>query len=98
MTTAIRFRARLLALAAAALALSGCTKDHRFKELDVDGVVQLQSTAPVTFMDANTEEFRKENGIITGARLLSSASKYDPAKELPPEKDTRLVFYCSNRL
>lgn len=98
MTIHIPFRARLLALAAAALALSGCTKDHRFKELGVDEVVQLQSTGPVTFMDANTEEFRKENGIIAGAMLLSSSSKYDVAKELPAEKNTRMVFYCTNRL
>src|SRR5687767_7014311 len=98
MTNLHPFRARLLALAAAALALTACKKDDRFKELNVEAVTQLQSTGPVAFMDANTPEYRQENGVIPGATLLTSASQYDTAKELPAEKNTRMVFYCTNRL
>jgi rhodanese-related sulfurtransferase len=50
----------------------------------------------VTVYDANREEFRAKNGVLPGARLLSSSSSYDVAKELPAQKDAALVFYCAN--
>jgi len=84
----------LLALAAA----SSCSHGNaKFKELGVDEVVQLQSATPVTFIDANTADFRKENGVIPGAILLDSSSKYD-VSVLPKDKAGALVFYCSNKL
>lgn len=49
-----------------------------------------------TFVDANSGEFRTKNGVIPGAILLTSSGSYDAAKELPADKTTPLVFYCSN--
>jgi hypothetical protein len=49
-------------------------------------------------LDANDKEFREKNGVIPGAKLLSSFDRYDIQKELPANKDAPLVFYCSNRL
>jgi rhodanese-related sulfurtransferase len=46
-------------------------------------------------VDVNGEQTRKKMGVIPGAILLSSSSRYD-VKELPSDKDTSLVFYCSN--
>jgi len=46
--------------------------------------------------DANERDFRAKEGIIPGARLLSSFNHYDVAKELPEAKDATLVFYCVN--
>lgn len=46
--------------------------------------------------DANTRDFRAKEGIIPGAKLLSSFNHYDVAKELPAAKDATLVFYCAN--
>jgi hypothetical protein len=63
----------------------------------VDEVAALQAATPVTFLDANTPDFRKENGVIPGAVLLTSSSKYD-LSVLPQDKAGALVFYCTNRL
>ena len=46
--------------------------------------------------DANTGDFRAKEGIIPGAKLLSSFNHYDVGKELPADKDATLVFYCAN--
>lgn len=83
-----------LATFAAAL---GCSHSDKFKMLGVDEVAQLQATTAVTFVDANTADFRKDNGVIPGAILLDSSGKYNQSV-LPQDKATALVFYCSNRL
>jgi hypothetical protein len=46
--------------------------------------------------DANPPSTRRSEGIIPGAKLLSSFNRYDVAAELPPRKDAKLVFYCAN--
>ena len=73
---------------------------EKFRLIEVPDLEALQKDArnPVTVLDANDQEFREKNGVIPGARLLSSSGGYDPAKELPADKDAPLVFYCSNRL
>ena len=58
----------------------------------------LKSAAPPVLYDVNVESTRENVGIIPGAKLLSSSSKYDVAKELPADKNTPLVFYCANTM
>ncbi len=53
----------------------------------------LAKAVPV---DANSDYTRKEMGVIPGAALLTSSSKYDCDAELPKDKSTPLVFYCGN--
>jgi len=60
--------------------------------------LQKDSKHPVTVLDANDVEFRAQNGVIPGARLLSSFNKFDVNKELPADRDAPLVFYCADRL
>ena len=85
-------------LGLAALAAAACWHaEGKYKELSVDEVVQLQGTTAVTFVDANTADYRKENGVIPDAILLADG-KYEPAAVLPEDKTAALVFYCSNRL
>ena len=67
-----------------------------FKLANVNEVAKLNTTSKLAFFDANTPDFRQKNGIIPGATLLTSASGYDVAKELPAAKDSKLVFYCAN--
>ncbi len=69
-----------------------------FKLIHVNDLVALRAApnAAVTVLDANAPDFRAREGVIPGAVLLSSDNKYDVAKELPPRKDARLVFYCAN--
>jgi hypothetical protein len=73
---------------------------EKFRLIEVSDLeAMLKDTrAPVTILDANDPEFRQKNGVIAGAKLLSSFDRYDVQKELPASKDATLVFYCSNRL
>jgi hypothetical protein len=66
------------------------------KELTPEQVAPLVASGarPV---DANVESFRKENGVLANAVILTSSSKYS-MDELPADRASRLVFYCSNRL
>jgi len=87
--------------APAALACEG--EDHgkqaekkRVTNMTVTQVASLQKEKKLTVLDANGEDFRKQNGIIPGAVMLSHFNQYDAAKELPAAKDAKLVFYCAN--
>jgi rhodanese-related sulfurtransferase len=64
------------------------------QSVSVKELAQLKQQGKATIYDANTTEARQEQGIIPGARLLTSAVKYDPAKELPAQKSDKVVFYC----
>jgi hypothetical protein len=91
-------RPRLVtALVVAVLTACGGAREG-FKLIHVDDLVAMQKASgrPVTVLDANKDDFRATEGIIPGATLLSSYSKYDVASELPPAKDARLVFYCAD--
>jgi hypothetical protein len=80
------------------LSVTGCQKDDaHVPDVTVEKAAELHKSGATTFVDANTEEFRKEKGIVPGAVMLSSSSKF-ATEELPPQKDRKLVFYCSNRL
>lgn len=50
----------------------------------------------VQVFDANHPSTRERFGIIAGAHMLSSYDNYDVAKELPANKNTKLVFYCAD--
>jgi hypothetical protein len=50
----------------------------------------------VNIYDANGWGLRSTAGVIPGAHLLTSDDKYDVAKELPPDKGAKLVFYCAD--
>jgi len=70
-----------------------------FKVLHVDDLAAaLQSAAPPVVYDVNVASTREHVGVVPGAWLLSSATKYDVAKELPADKKTPLVFYCANTM
>jgi rhodanese-related sulfurtransferase len=79
-------------------AQQAAAKTPSTKEVSITEVADLQKQKKVTVLDANNGDFRKQNGIIPGATLLTHFNKYDPAKELPAAKDSKLVFYCSNTL
>jgi hypothetical protein len=78
------------------VAMSAESKE-KFRLIEVPDLEALQKSG-ITVLDANDEEFREKNGVIPGARLLSSYDRYDVQKELPADRDAPLVFYCSNRL
>ena len=81
-----------------ALAVGACSRNEPFKTLHVADVVTLLRVPDrkPTLLDANGADFRTKEGIIPGAVLLSNYKSYDVAKELPPEKEAPLVFYCAD--
>jgi rhodanese-related sulfurtransferase len=91
-----------LSLAVPSIALACESDKHEtaakatVKDVTVAEVASLQKAKKATVLDANGAQFRKENGVVPGAKLLTSFNKYDVAKELPTSKDSKLVFYCSN--
>jgi len=96
---AILAAATLAAPAALACEGEGHAKQAEKKSvtnMSVTQVAGLQKEKKVTVLDANGEDFRKQNGIIPGAVLLTHFNQYDAAKELPAAKDAKLVFYCAN--
>jgi hypothetical protein len=50
----------------------------------------------VMIYDANHPDTRAQYGIIPGAHLLPSADGFSVARELPVDKNAKLVFYCAN--
>jgi hypothetical protein len=53
-------------------------------------------SSKVQIFDANHPSTRGHFGVIPGAHLLSSSDNYEVAKELPADKNAKLVFYCSD--
>ena len=66
------------------------------KQVTVEQLASIRKDKKAVVLDANQADFRAKNGVIPDAKLLSSAVKYDAAKELPQAKDQKLVFYCAN--
>ena len=50
----------------------------------------------VMIFDANHPDTRAQYGIIPGAHLLPSADGFSVQRELPADKNAKLVFYCAN--
>src|SRR5579863_6855985 len=64
-----------------------------FQIIHVADLAKLMAdpASKVQIFDANHPSTRENFGIIPGAHLLSSSSNYDVAKELPADKNTKLV-------
>jgi hypothetical protein len=73
-------------------------EDDHFKIIHVVDLAALRAdpNSHVVILDANVQDIRDKYGMIPGARLLSSYDNYDVATELPPAKNSKLVFYCAN--
>ena len=80
--------------------LSKIENDKGFKVIHVSDLAAMMAKpgSKVMAFDANPIDVRETEGIIPGAHLLSSSSHYDVATELPPDKNTPLVFYCHDTL
>jgi hypothetical protein len=98
----------LFGVALALAAVSGCSKseDHKapaattpaeetFQTMTVDQVDAEIASKQVTPVDCNGEALRKRMGVVPGAILVTDEEAYAPS-ELPADKTTKLVFYCSN--
>ncbi|HYV48941.1 MAG TPA: rhodanese-like domain-containing protein [Myxococcaceae bacterium] len=71
-------------------------KKPAIQSLTVKQLADAKQAGKATVYDANTPDVRQQMGIIPGAKLLVSAVKYEPSKELPADKSGQVVFYCYN--
>src|SRR5580658_4856940 len=95
----------VLSMTAAAFAFDiGKLLNNKLKEPDKFAVIRVDKLASlmndpnshVNIYDANGWGLRSTAGVVPGAHLLTSDDKYDVAKELPPAKNAKLVFYCAD--
>ncbi len=72
--------------------------NDKFAVIRVDRLASLMAdpNSHVNIYDANGWGLRSTAGVIPGAHLLTSDDKYDVAKELPSNKNAKLVFYCAD--
>ena len=70
---------------------------ERFKNIHVQDLAEMLLKQPTStwVYDANPPKVREKEGVIPGAKLLSSSRSYD-LSNLPGSKDSKLVFYCHN--
>jgi len=70
----------------------------QFQVIHVADLAKLMAdpASKVQVYDANHPSTREKFGVIAGAHLLSSYDNYDVARELPADKNARLVFYCTD--
>ncbi len=80
--------------------LSRMEGDQGFRIIHVADLAALMAKpgSEVMVFDANPVDVRETEGVIPGAHLLPSSSGWDVGTELPPNKNTPLVFYCHNTL
>ncbi|MEL6542992.1 MAG: rhodanese-like domain-containing protein [Myxococcota bacterium] len=90
----------LVAASATAFACKGYQENETVEipTLDSKRLARLlRSEKPPFVLDANGVATRAKYGVIPGARLLSHYADYSVAKELPPTRDSALVFYCGGK-
>ncbi len=82
----------------AALVLSACATSGA-KTVSVQQVGKYVETKElkIAILDVNTDDVRKDKGVVPGAIKLSSYDQY-ALSELPQDKQTLLIFYCYNWL
>ena len=66
------------------------------KTVSINELALLTEAKQAQPIDANNAETRAKFGVIPGATLLTSVNSFDPAKELPSAKGSKLVFYCAS--
>ncbi|HEX5058876.1 MAG TPA: hypothetical protein VFV99_05920 [Kofleriaceae bacterium] len=100
-------RKYLLGAALALASIPGCAKDKQADKtgsaatatdnlptMTMDDVEKALADKQAVAVDCNGDRTRKKYGVLPGA-ILTSEEDF-PASELPPDKATKLVFYCTD--
>ncbi len=66
-----------------------------FNQLTPDEVEKMLAKSDCVAVDVNSDETRKEHGMVPGAVKLANYKELKEG-ELPDEKSTKLVFYCGS--
>jgi hypothetical protein len=100
-------RSLLLGAALALVTITGCSRDkasggeaaakaeEKFNTMTVDEVDQAVTAKQAVAVDCNGDRTRQKLGVVPGAILVTDEEQYAPS-ELPADKATKLVFYCSD--
>jgi hypothetical protein len=101
-------RKLLLATALSLTTMAACSKpdkavsapaegkaEDQLQSMTVDEVERDLAANQVKAVDCNGDGLRKKKGVVPGAILVSDDESY-AASELPADKATKLVFYCSD--
>lgn len=96
-------RTLLFATAIALAGVGGCAKDkaeHSAEKaseapnLSIDEVEKGLADKSLVAVDCNGDKTRKKLGVLPGAILVADEEAF-VASDLPADKATKLVFYCS---
>ena len=73
---------------------------EHFKTIHVQDLEKLMNSPSqkVFIYDANVLSTRQKVGIIPTAQLIDDSTQYSVAKFLPENKNSKLVFYCANKM
>lgn len=72
-------------------------EESAVKEISVEALSGLiEQKATVAVFDVNGDETREKFGVIPGAKLLSGHDTFG-VNELPEDKASKVVFYCSSQ-
>jgi len=94
----------LLAAALSITAVAGCSKPDKtvsapaadkLPSMTLDEVDHALAANEAKAVDCNGEATRKKMGVVPGAILVTDDESF-AATELPPDKTTKLVFYCAD--
>ncbi len=97
-------RELLFAAAIATATLAGCSKSdsgssetaakEELPSMTVADVERELAAGTLKAVDCNGDKLRKAKGVLPDAILLSDEETFT-ASELPADKSTKLLFYCS---
>jgi hypothetical protein len=96
-------RGLLFAFALASSTLAGCSKESKesasatkdeLPAMSLDQVEQGLAAKQLVAVDCNVDKTRKKHGVLPGAILVADEEAFAQS-ELPADKSTKLVFYCS---
>jgi hypothetical protein len=98
----------LFAAALSIPAIAGCSKPDtppaapaadkaadKLSSMTIDEVESALAANQAKPVDCNGDSLRKKLGVVPGAILVTDDESY-AASELPADKATKLVFYCSD--
>jgi len=103
-----RMRTFLFAAALSITAVAGCSKpekavsapaadkaETKLPSMTLDEVDHALAANEAKAVDCNGDATRKKMGVVPGAILVTDDESF-AATELPPDKTTKLVFYCAD--
>jgi rhodanese-related sulfurtransferase len=84
----------IAALFAVVLSVHAVPRDRLLSAVELKSLMDSKPQTVAVF-DANDDEVREQQGLVPGAKKLSSYDGY-ALSELPQDKSKTLVFYCYN--